>query len=221
MNYIKFLILVCLVSLYGCDKSKSPTAPSHGLSAETYLPLKIGATWTYKNTTTEQGNEFSDTTTTRIDRTEKVIQNNKTYFVFVESNEMGGFIRIESNKIYNYSHGESQEVPIFNFDLEIGETWEIFTESNFMGSMTVTGKFLGTENLTVPVGSFTNCAKFENIMILILLDGAGNVKETYESTEELWLAPDIGLVKSTEEVKKDNEVIETSIGELINYNIPA
>ncbi len=90
-----------------------------------------------------------------------------------------------------------------------------------MGSMTGTGKFLGTENITVPAGTFTNSAKFEHTVITIRLDNAGEVRETYESIEVMWLAPDVGLVKSTEENKKDNEVGRTLITELINYNINA
>ena len=222
MKQFKVLILVCLFFYSGCekDKSKNPTPPSHGLSAETYLPLKIGATWTYTNTTTEQGNEFSETTTTRIDRTEKITQNNKTYFVSVERDEEEGFLQIENNRIYSYSHGESQEVPIFNFEIEIGETWLIFDERNRMGSMTLTGKFLGTENLTVPAGTFTGCAMFEHAFKLNLFNSAGKVEETEESTEVIWLAPDVGLAKSTEEEKKDGKVTGTLMEQLVNYNIP-
>ncbi len=42
MKYFKVLIIVCLVVFSGFDKNenKGPTGPSHGLSAEKYLPLK-------------------------------------------------------------------------------------------------------------------------------------------------------------------------------------
>lgn len=218
MNYFKFLILSCLFFLSGCDKgdNKNPTAPSQELS---YLPLKIGATWTYKETRIENGNEFTDTTAIGIDRTEKIIQNNKTYFVVV-SEENEEFLRIESNKVYRYVPG-MEEIPILDFDIEIGETWVIFTQNNNIGSWIMTGKFLGTENITVPAGSFINCAKFESIVLTNIFDNTGNVRVTYKLTEVAWYAPDVGLVKSTEENKEVNEVIaDTLITELINYNIP-
>ena len=221
MRYFKVFVVILFVSLVvlsGCNKDddNGPTGPSHGLSAETYMPLKVGATWTYKLIGTVQGEVFTDTTTITIVGTTTIAENNKTYFVMGESEEESIYLRIENNIVYQFSPGEFQELPYFNFNKEVGQSWEIFNESNPLGSMALTGKFLGTENITVPAGAFTNCAKFENSVSVILLDNSGEVSESFEGTGIVWLAPNVGIVKSTE----DNEMMGTSTEELITYSIP-
>lgn len=219
---IAIFLLVCFIALLGCDKDEDngPTGPSHGLSAETYLPLKIGATWTHVKIGTEQGKAFTDTTTETIARKTTISYNKKTYFVMVGSDEDSTYLRIMNNIVYMFVPGEFQEVPIYNFNKEFGQTWEIFTEKSSMGSMSGTGKFLGIDNITVPAGTFTGCAKFEITWNAIVYNNSGQVSRSIEGTEVIWFAPNVGIAKSTEETKENNAVILNSTEELINYFIP-
>jgi hypothetical protein len=225
---IVIFLLVCLVVLSGCDSG--PTGPSHGLSAATYLPLEVGATWTYAKIGTEQGEAFKDTTTGTIVGTTTITYNNKTYFAMVydnktyfamvESDEDSTYLRIKNNIVYQFVPGEFQEIPIYNFNEEVGQTWEIFTESGTMGSMTATGEFLGTDNINVPAGTFTNCAKFEHTINITVFSNTGGSPRPFESIGIIWLAPSVGVVKYTEEVKENSKVMRTSTVELISYSIP-
>jgi len=217
MRYFKifvFFLLVCFFAQSGCnnDDDQGPTGPSHGLNADTYMPLKVGALWTYVISGSVEGEVFTDTTTGTIFGTTTVEENNKTYFILGGSGEDSIYLRIENNIVYQFSPGEFQELPYFNFNKEVGQSWEIFNESNPLGSMTVIGKFLGTEDIIVPAGTFTNCAKFENIVSVIIF----NPSETFEGTDIVWLAPNVGIVKRIAE----NDMMGTSTEELIDYSIP-
>jgi len=129
-------------------------------------------------------------------------------------------MRIENNIFYVYIAvigDEFKDIPYLNFNKEAGQTWELFSgniesDEGNSGTLIWSGTFLGTETITVPAGSFTNCAKFETTTIAIPL--------SIEVKESIWLAPNIGLVKSTGETKEDSDVIETSTEELIHYSIP-
>ena len=221
--------LFFLVVFSGCDKDNNgPTGPADsGLSAETYLPLKVGTTWTYEATGTEQGEAFTDTTIITI--VETITKNNKIYFVISDSDEGLSYGRIENNIFYYFEPDESEEevpieLPRFNFNKEAGQTWDIIdhSESNegYSETWTLSGKFHGTENITVPKGTFTNCAKFEIIINYIKSDINNVELESVEGTQFFWFAPNVGFVKFTDELKKDKVVLGTSTEELINYYIP-
>ncbi|MFC1485892.1 hypothetical protein ACFL55_02575 [Candidatus Latescibacterota bacterium] len=215
-------LLVCFVALSGCDKDEDTgtTGPgASGLSAETYMPLKIGATWTHVTTGIDHGEAFKDTTTSTNVGT--ITKNDKTYFIMFESDvEDSVYMRIENNIFYVYIAvigDEFHDIPYLNFNKEAGQTWELFSGSfepdkGVSGTLTWSGKFLGTDTITVPAGTFTNCVKFETVTTVI--------SESIEVKELIWLAPNIGSVKSTSETKKDSEVIEISTEELIHYSIP-
>jgi len=86
----------------------------------------------------------------------------------------------------------------------------------------MTGKFLGTGNVTVPAGAFENCAKFEvtmNSMYSITIDGSIESHE-WGNAMTFWLAPGVGIVKIIEEFTEENEEMDYLTDELISYSIP-
>lgn len=252
------IILVAFVS--GCifdnnDDEKEADNGENGngieLTAETYMPLKVGATWTYKSTETEEGEEYTYEYTSTIAGT--TIKDNKTYFVmFDDDTQDSMYVRIEDNILYDILPSEeyiakavskrtgilsaaktafteqfpSGEVPFFNFNKEAGQTWEIFSYSDsgegYSLTFSMTGKFLGTEKVTVPAGAFENCAKFEatmNSMYSITIDGSQESHE-WRNTTTFWIAPGVGIVKIIEEFIEENEEMDFSTDELISYSIP-
>lgn len=221
MRFFKIYIVFpffALIAFLGCSKDNQdgPTGPSLEPSAETYMPLKVGSAYTYKQTGSVQGEIFIETTTLTIVGTRTFQENNNTYYVIVNSFQDSMYLRIEKNIVYEYVPLELQEIPNFDFNKEEGQIWEIYSESNPMGSMTVTGKFLGTEDITVPSGTFENCAKFENTWRVILFDNSGEVLTSVEGKDLQWLAPNVGIVKRT----RMHESLVTAIEELVAYAVP-
>ena len=243
----------CIFDNEGDEKEADNGENGNGivLSAETYMPLKVGATWTYTSTGIEGGEEYTSEYTSTITGT--TIKDNKTYFImFDDDTQEPMYMRIENNILYDILPFEeyeakavvkragilsaaktafteqfpSGEVPFFNFNKEAGQTWEIFSygDSGEGYSLTfdMTGKFIGTETVTVPAGTFENCAKFEvNMRNMYSFTGEG-FSESHEwiNTMTFWLATGVGPVKITEELREDNEEMDTSTDELISYSIP-
>lgn len=213
------LPLVCLVLFPACNKDDDgPTGPDSNLNAETYMPLKIGAWWELDYASTMMGELFSYTSTETVSGT--VTINNKSYYVMTNSGGDSIFIRIASNVIYNYDPFELTELPVFNFNKGPGESWVLFTESSPAGYMTGTGKYIGLEEVTVPAGTFADCAKFETRYEAVIYAQAGGAADSMQAVGYSWFAPDVGLVKSTEEDFINHQVIYTNLEELLNYSIP-
>ncbi len=243
------LVVSCIFDGDSGDDEKKETG--NELSAETYLPLKVGVTWTYTSTGTEEGEEYTHEYTSTITGT--TIKDNKTYFVmFDDDDQESMYMRIENNILYNILSFEeneakavvkragilsaaktafteqipSGEVPFFNFNKEAGQTWEMFSYSDsgegYSSTFDMTGKFIGTETVTVSAGTFTNCVKYEINMRNMYSYTIEDVSKSYEwrNTMTFWLAPGVGPVKIIEELSEDNEVMDSSTDELISYSIP-
>ena len=65
-----FLLLSIMTLITGCifnnNDDEKEDNNGIGLSAETYFPLKTAATWTHLNTGIDNGEAFTDTTTSTI-----------------------------------------------------------------------------------------------------------------------------------------------------------
>jgi len=114
------------------------------------------------------------------------------------------------------------ELPILQLNLSPDTAYDImgYTNSDFGASFTLTwlGEYIGTENVTVTAGTFTNCKKYEITYDAVAVGGGTAVREI--TTTVLWLAPDVGVVKSTE-IKTDGEkTIWSREEELIGFSIP-
>ncbi len=114
------------------------------------------------------------------------------------------------------------ELPILQLNLNPGIEYDIMSHmiSGIGASFTLTwlGEYIGTENVTVTAGTFTNCKKYQIIYYAVGVGGGGSALEI--TTTVLWLAPDAGVVKSTE-IKTDGEkTIWSREEELIGFSIP-
>ncbi len=89
----------------------------------------------------------------------------------------------------------------------------------------MTGKYIGLEDVTVPAGSFNDCAVFEFTVVSESSETSGDEKYSFKNTEvhTNYFASGIGLVKEgwvqTEEFNGEkNEYWETRV--LTSYYIP-
>ena len=104
-----------------------------------------------------------------------------------------------------------------------------FTSSNEYHDTTMnwTGKYLGTETVTVPAGTFENCVKFQLTMNSHSTFPQSDPpwEETWLDITTLWFADGVGYVKemSVEQVSDVDgtmDTMETITDELKSYNIP-
>ena len=114
------------------------------------------------------------------------------------------------------------EMAILKFGQSPGTTWTIFDTGVFQGySMKATGKFLGTENVNVPAGNFTGCAKFEVVFVTTSMDSETNTTYTYTERSVMWFAPGVGNVKNVEVLSDENDTEDFMTTEVLkSFVIP-
>ena len=84
--------------------------------------------------------------------------------------------------------------------------------------MKMSGKYVGSANISTPAGSFKNCRQYEVTTDYSITSEFYSYSST--STSQAYLAPNVGLVKSTDNSYEDGEIVWTSEEELISYYIP-
>ncbi len=121
------------------------------------------------------------------------------------------------------------EIVLFKLNVESGTSWNIYTytltgEDGTM-VMEMNGTFLGIEDISLDIGSFTDAMKYLLTLGVQYSDSDYSFNDWYEIT--IWLAPDVGFVLSTETVAfeetYDDEVFNYTLEmteELISYSIP-
>jgi len=106
---IPLMLIILMAFFSGCifnndDDEKEADNGENGngiaLTAENYMPLKVGATWTYKSTETEGDEEYTHEHTSTIAGT--TIKDNKTYFIMFDDDAQDSmYVRIENNILYD------------------------------------------------------------------------------------------------------------------------
>jgi len=211
-------------SLYDiCDGPFSITGgePS-GLLAKDYIPFGEGLTWSWDGVEKDPDGSIIDSYEYSQTMTGTTVVDGKTYWVVSEYEEPDNLYRIENNILYVYmgeaflakTHAKSQtlqvsEAPYFDFNQPEGGTWPVYshteTGDGYSTSITMTGQYLGTEDIVVPAGSYTNCAVFRIVINVTSTSGSETDSYTYgiNSILTTWVAPDTGPVKF---VQKDKEL---------------
>lgn len=208
-------------------------------NASVYLPLKLGATWTFDSTENYDGNIETSTYVESIVGSQ--VYNGKTYWMREDNYPEWAdttLVRIDGNIAYSFFGGGEQffkraktvsrmnsavfvtgvEVPIMKFGLSAGQSWTIYDSgATQYGSFVMTGKYIGTETVQVTAGTFQNCLKYE-----ITVTSSYTVEsETYTNTDVSlqWFAPNVGMVKSTDS-NQSEYYSYTGTDTLKSYNIP-
>lgn len=183
-----FALLACLGVLAGCatDTPKPTLGPEPD-----YYPLAVGDHWEYK---LSPGTKVyaSDVTATRQ------INGVTTYAVAIQS--AYSFMAKQPDGIYQYGQSDPDQPSkaviydppqlFYKLPFAAEETWEATAANDPMqknGEMvTVSGRCNGFDTVTVPAGTFTNCAH-------LITDDPRDVPD---NQTELWLAPNVGVVKT-------------------------
>ena len=232
------LLVLCLA---GCIFDHDDSGDR--LRAERYFPLKENTSWTYRDT---YGDGSEGTSTLTI--TGKTTQEGHEYAVFsVEEARAENYFRIENNVVYVYmgdtaalpvpdnsprrraalpafgmSAGE-HEWPYFDFSAKNGDTWDIYRETlNLTGAVTdvvITGK-LTTGAVEVESGSYEDCAIFTITTVKKTTYTDSRPAREEKNTVTWWLAPDIGLVKQSQEIRTGDNPPEIIESELLYYSVP-
>lgn len=241
------LLLVLFAVLAGCgifddDNKKTPSEPIY--PARRYYPLKVGASWTYRVTTTDSlGGQTTFNYINSIIGT--VNQNRKNWFVIYNNAEQDTVLaREQGNRIFSLvetgavaarpipgidarqlarmAQATLREVPILDLNASVGEVWTIFSQTDsipgFVISQEITGTFQGIESITVPRGSFDSCLKYLLVYTSSIRSPVFNGSTSDRIT--LFLAPDIGPARSVDEYREDGRLVETEVEELTDFLIP-
>ncbi len=233
----------------GTSNPGTGTAGSH-----TYAPFKLNAKWTYNSVFDADGfastSEYVETvvgTQSYSGKTYWMLKSAdiNTYYTLEDTT----LIRVDNATVYGFftadlvakrvpktakaariaktlAYEYGSEMPIYKFGLGSGQTWTIYDSGVYNGnSMKLTGKSLGTETVTVPAGTFSNCAKLEITVLTTMKDTSGTWTSSSVTTE--WFAPNVGRVKASEtstNTHASSEGTETTVykynDDLKSYSIP-
>ncbi|MFC1608200.1 carboxypeptidase-like regulatory domain-containing protein [Candidatus Latescibacterota bacterium] len=208
-------------------------------------PVSAHASWTISRVMSDFTNasrqEYSYTVTVM----ETVLINGERYWVLEnDDGEFDSYLRIDGDTVYTFAEFaqvttekarparelESSDndpltdpLPLLRLDLQPGTTYDIMSHSGSIyggGSFTHTwlGTYIGTETVTVPAGTFTDCRKYEIINDSAAVAGAAAVREI--TTSQLWLAPNVGVVKQIDTTTDGYDTTRIIEEELVGYSIP-
>lgn len=212
-----------------------------GATASVYYPMKTDAYWVMTYTDKENGTVVDEGEETLRVAGKETVDGNE-YWKFVDENDvLDSHVRIANNILYIYhptlfatkmasvmkAAGASQmpdltgELPMIDFNVGSGKSWTIaessFAESGVSYSINWTGTYLGTENVTVPAGTFANCRKYR--LLMVTTSTYNNFSFTSETESIIWLAANVGAVKTVDSDEYEEETYEyTTV--LKEYNIP-
>ncbi len=197
----------------------------------------MGATWKWNSTYNE---DYTYSSTDSITGTTTL--GGKEYYILAENELDNSYARLANDIRYMYMEDEilakahaqnatfeGREVPMFDFTKSAGKTWSIYSDTqSIQGAsykVTMTGKYVGIQSVTVPAGSFTNCAVFE-------ITTNSQYTSTYENqtysgsfTEVAthYFAKGVGPVKVATkgtDISSGNKYEYTETEELTYYSIP-
>jgi len=250
---LAFLLISMTGCITDNDKDKDEKGLNTGdtLPQGDYFPLAPGSVWNYSVTGSEWDSEYTYDFTWTVAGTETM--NGVVYYVITDDGD-STHIRVEDNAIHTPDFFDPDDITakpaafsdagkaavmqtlaaegemvMVDFGRPVGEAWIIYDGSDTGDDYTITysytGKIIGTETVTVPAGTFPDCAKVE-----LLLSGASSFtvdstaySNEWRNTRILWFADGVGFVKETDssEEIRDGEAVEIETAEtsLISYSL--
>ena len=200
------------------------------------------ASWVIYRSVTDFSHGYSDSYEYILRVTGTATVNDMLYWVLEnDDGEFDSYIRVANDIVYTFagiadfgSSGDSSdsdndtpnpyedELPLLRLYLESDTTYDImsYSSSEFGASFTLTwiGRYMGTEDITVTAGTFESCRKYEITYDAVAVGGGAAQREI--TTTLLWLAPDVGTVRSVETKTDGEQTIYKSEEELIGFSIP-
>jgi len=207
-----------------------------------YVPLTQGNFWRYQGTKSDTGRQTLNYQNTVTVNGTKVI-GTVTTIVLTESNPDGAvdaqeeYLFKDSLGINEYGNNDTSDtltprlVPfrLLHFPLATGSSFPQLNKSgvdygqdrdgdgrNEAVAINSQVSVIGLENVTVPVGSFTNVMKVQTVSTITLTFSSDGSKATVTETDTQWLAPGVGPVRNTT-VAQGQGITETITEELEAY----
>jgi hypothetical protein len=184
-----------------------------------YYPLEVGNNWTYKD---NDGNTIEFEIVDIIDIEVLDITSFVKQVTTSELQDAANFSYIakDSDFVYQYGMGGanaggdtitfSPQLPIYRFPLIPGDSWEIEFEVKvqpggfYVGKGSAVYEVISEEELAVEAGTFQHVFQVKEDFTWELLEREVDHIITYH-----WLAPNVGVVKFTQEENIGGEVIIT------------
>lgn len=239
-----FLAAFVVLLPMGCssnDNGGGGGGGSQTLTATDYIPFIIDAHWEYEDSSSAE----IDTSTTDIIGTVEMMGYESYIFVDADGENDTFFVQNRSDGIYQIvllsTAGLLRSINTTQFEdtmvmkmmpttFNIGDSWTVYTmdttyeETGYRYSiqMETVAQAQGIETVLVPAGTFENCLKLfltwsMSTVVVSLSDTTDTLYSSDDESENtMWLAPNIGNVKSNS-VHSDS--ISTSV--LISYSVVA
>ena len=195
-----------------------------------YYPLAVGNTWTYRD---DEGNRIIFKVVDKIQihlsedhlvesfvleksNTDENLENVKNYSYLGESLDENGEVNGIVQHAQNVTSGTDDTIlflpflPLYNFPLIPGNKWatnfqaEIVPERLPLGSGLDEFEVLSEETVTVPAGTFDNVFQVQESFRWTFFD----VQDLNVTVAKKWLAPDVGIVKFTQQETRFNDTVE-------------
>ena len=195
-----------------------------------YYPLAVGNTWTYRD---DEGNRIIFKVVDKIQihlsedhlvesfvleksNTDENLENVKNYSYLGESLDENGKVNGIVQHAQNITSGTDGTIlflpflPLYNFPLIPGNKWttnfqaEIVPERLPLGSGLDEVEVLSEETVTVPAGTFNNVFQVQESFRWTFFD----VQDLNITVAKKWLAPDIGIVKFTQQETRFDVTVE-------------
>ncbi|MFC1490060.1 carboxypeptidase-like regulatory domain-containing protein [Candidatus Latescibacterota bacterium] len=253
-KFLPLLLIILTVFAFGCitdsgnDSNDDNGGNGSSASAETYLPFKTGATWSYLETMTSYWEETPDisTSTYTMTCTGTSTQNEETYWTL--ENEYEDYssefnIRIDGDDVYilnpNYASkaitagkaanlpvsvrkkASDYENPVFKFKKSPGYTWTIEEDSDSGDGYSYSYKSTGKFHGIEDVT--TAAGTFKDCAkfdeTIVSTYSSDGQTWSHNSTISRWFAPGVGSVKESETFSTDGELSEIFESELTSYDL--
>ena len=195
-----------------------------------YYPLAVGNTWTYRD---DEGNRIVFKIVDKIQihlsedslvesfvleksSTDENLENIRNYSYIGESLNQDGVVIGIVQHAQNIASGTDGTMlflpflPLYNFPLIPGNKWatsfqaEIVPERLPLGNGLDEFEVLSEETVTVPAGTFDNVFQVQESFRWTFFD----VQDLDVTVVQKWLAPDVGIIKFTQQQTRFNVSVE-------------
>jgi hypothetical protein len=202
-----FIILISLVAISSCKKENNP--PENIISE---FPNEIGNHWRYLYT---WGTAIIRHDTIDVDIVgTRTITGGQTAKVWAYRYKFNSYPMVQDTsyvvvdsqlvKIYLYAYGAYYERKRYKLPVTVGDMWTI--PQNYKDTTWV----LGNNAVTVPAGTFANTYQLRQERKYIVNSWTNN---------DIWLSPQVGLVKFHQSEYSLGDVLGNGLWELINYTV--
>jgi len=210
------LLLVLGLMLSGCGKEEETTGPGGGTggggsSSTRPVPFNVNNYWVYLDT--------QDSTYDTLQVVGEVTYNgNQAYQVIYTTEPADTYLVYYDDNAGYLMQALTVEYDTFAFDIEsrmlkipmvVGDQWDVYVmDTTFQDTISTThvvvhrtGEILGTENVTVPAGSFDGCfkVKYTQIYSVSVTSNWGTFTFADTTVDYGYIKDGVGVVKSVQD----------------------